>query len=109
MTFYGRATSPAIGSYQALAGDYDNDGDDDVMWYAPGAGSDWIWTAQRGNFSGYPAPAVDDYFTSVIAGDVDGNGGEDLVWYASPGTDWVWRYSGGHIFGAQGQSNLQFR
>jgi hypothetical protein len=52
---------------------------------------------------------VDAYFTSVIAGDVDGNGGEDLVWYASPGTDWVWRYSGGYIFGAQGQSNLQFR
>jgi hypothetical protein len=109
MTFYGRATSPAIGSYQALAGDYDNDGDDDIMWYAPGAGSDWIWTAQRGTFSGYPAPAVNDYFTSVVAGDVDGNGGEDLLWYASPGTDWVWRYSGGRIFGAQGQSNLQFR
>ena len=109
ITFHGRATSPAIGSYQALAGDYDNDGDDDIMWYAPGPDSDWIWTSQRGNFSGYPAPSVSAWFTSVVAGDVDGNGGEDLVWYASPGADWIWRYAGGHIFGAQAGTNIPLR
>jgi hypothetical protein len=109
ITFYGRAAAPAIGSYWARSGDFDNDGDDDIMWYAPGPASDWMWTAQRGSFAGYPAPSVDAYFTSLVAGDVDGNGGEDLLWYASPGTDWVWRYAGGRMFGAQAQSNLQFR
>jgi hypothetical protein len=109
ISFFSRPGSPAVGSFSVLTGDYDNDGDDDVMWYGPGGEGDWIWTAQGGGFSGYPAPAVNDYFASVVAGDVDGNGGEDLLWYASPGTDWVWRYAGGRIFGAQGPSNLQFR
>jgi hypothetical protein len=109
ISFSSRRTWSAIGSFQPRAGDFDNDGDDDVMWYSPGPGSDWIWTAQGGEFRGFPAQAVNDYFTSVIPGDVDGNGGEDLLWYASPGTDWVWWHSGGRMFGAQGQSNLQFR
>jgi hypothetical protein len=109
ISFSSRRTWSAIGSFQPRAGDFDNDGDDDVMWYSPGPGSDWIWTAQGGEFRGLPAQAVNDYFTSVIPGDVDGNGGEDLLWYASPGTDWVWWHSGGRMFGAQGQSNLQFR
>jgi hypothetical protein len=108
ITFYGRQAAPVIGSFWTIPGDYDTDGDDDIMWYAPGPGADWIWTAQGGQFAGFPAPSVPDYFTNVIAGDYDGNGGEDIVWYSSPGTDWVWRYAG-RMFGAQATTNIPLR
>ena len=78
------------GTYQPVVGDFDGNGYDDVLWYAPGPAADSLWL-----FSGNGAHSVrsrtinGSYRPAVI--DANGDGHDDIVWYA-PGTkpDSLW-------------------
>ena len=78
------------GTYQPVVGDFDGNGYDDVLWYAPGPAADSMWL-----FSGNGAHSVRSrtingtYRPAVI--DANGDGHDDIVWYA-PGTkpDSLW-------------------
>jgi RHS repeat-associated protein len=90
-------------SDQPVTGDFDGDGQDDVMAYRPGGTSDdpvW-WGADRDVFgTSTDVFSVSGDFTP-LSGDFDGDGYGDILWY-KPGTgaDYVWfwfgRSGGGH-------------
>lgn len=83
-----------------LPGDFNGDGRDEILWYAPGTGRDSIW---RFDTSGSTptvrstALTIEGDFRPVI-GDLDGDGDDDVFWYG-PGrrTDAIWWMEGGVV------------
>jgi hypothetical protein len=80
------------GTYQPFTGDFDGDGCEDVFWYAPGSGADFVWFLD-GDAAVESVPVrVNGTYTPLVG---DFNGGDtfdDIFWYA-PGrtaeTIWV--------------------
>lgn len=80
------------GTYQPFTGDFDGDGCEDVFWYAPGSGADFVWFLD-GDAAVESVPVrVNGAYTPLVG---DFNGGDtfdDIFWYA-PGrtaeTIWV--------------------
>lgn len=76
------------GTYQPFAGDFDGDGFDEVVWYAPGTANDYMWdidhTAVNSIDSILLSPINNNYLTAV--GDFTGDGTEDVFWY-TPNTN----------------------
>src|SRR5699024_138305 len=72
-----------------VVGDFDGNGFDDVIWYAPGAGADYLWSSSTSGLSSKPLSVAGDY--RPVAGDFNGDGVDDVIWYA-PGAaaDYVW-------------------
>ncbi|MBI2710293.1 MAG: VCBS repeat-containing protein [Actinobacteria bacterium] len=66
-----------------IVGDYDGDGKSDVLWYAPGTGSDFIWWgASRTAFGpGNQATRTIDGSYAVTSGDFDGNNVNEIYFY----------------------------
>jgi RHS repeat-associated protein len=99
-------TSPAPLSAmtgEAIVGNFDGDGEDDVFFYRPGGtNDDWAWWGTARNQFG---SAADNYSVSgtfaPVSGDFDCDGFDDILWYkAGTGADHVWfwfgRYNGGY-------------
>lgn len=90
-----RACAPVsvAGSYQPVAGDFNGDGVDDIVWYAQGQAQDYLWQGTvYGRFVGRQITANGTY--TPVAGDFDGNGTDDILWYKPGGTgrdDVLWR------------------
>lgn len=82
------------GSYQPVAGDFNGDGVDDIIWYAPGPTQDYLWQGTvYGHFVGRPVNVGGANYVPV-AGDFDGNGTDDVLWYKPGGAgrdDILWR------------------
>ena len=75
-----------------MAGDFNGDGIDDVVWYAPGGAQDYLWQGTvYGRFVGRQLTVNGDY--TPVAGDFDGNGTDDILWYKPGGDrdDRLWR------------------
>jgi subtilisin family serine protease len=85
-------TYPANGTYSPFSGDVDGNGFDDIVWYAPGPTTDFVWLFDGDGRVSAPISVGGTYTTAT--GDFDGNGYDDILWYA-PGTapDSIW-YSG---------------
>ena len=94
-TFRARNAPTMSGSYVPVVGDYDGDGDDDVVLYAAGPAPDHIWMIERFAVRSQAAPAVSGPFRSVRPIDLDGDGRDEVLWYASPGRDVVWWHGAG--------------
>lgn len=79
------------GNYQPITGDFDGDGCEDVLWYAPGAAADFVWYfGADGAHTSVPV-TLNGSYTPIVG---DFNGGDefdDIFWYA-PGavTDSIW-------------------
>ena len=92
-----RAASSTIGRlYRQVASDLGCDGPDDLVWYAPGGGDDYVWRGGSGRRFRETTTRVDgDYLP--LGGDFDGDGCGDVLWYG-PGerADTVW-YGGASV------------
>jgi hypothetical protein len=73
-----------------VTGDFNNDGRTDILWYAPGTGTDHYWMFGPSRTYAQLGAAVNGYYNPVT-GDFNGDGRGDILWYA-PGTnpDYIW-------------------
>jgi hypothetical protein len=90
------------GGYAPIVGQFDADQHDDIVWYAPGAATDQLWSG-RGNisvpFSKHPlAQQVRGNYVP-IAGNFGGDSHTDILWYG-PGSqaDTLWISNGDGTF-----------
>jgi hypothetical protein len=92
---------PVSGVYAPIAGDFDGNGIDDIYWYRPGTGTDYLWTGTPTGFSSSIPRQVTGTYTPV-RGDYDGNGRDDIHWYRpGTGTDYLWWSAAGPFSGSE--------
>ncbi len=72
--------------------DFDGDGNDDVLWYGPGADYDTMWYGESGGFDKSPNTRVKGTYVPLV-GDFGGDGRADILWYG-PGGDKDARWDG---------------
>jgi beta-lactamase class A len=83
-------SSSVQGRYVARATDLDCDGEDDLLWYAPGPGPDSRWAGHTDRRFRTRSMDVIGRYTPVT-GDFDGDGCGDVLWYgAGARPDHVW-------------------
>ncbi len=86
------------GTYKPFVGNFDGDGFDEILFYAPGSGQDYIW-----NFNSYTSVSSRAFPVSgnyrPIPGDYNGDGIDDIVWYTpGSGPDYLWRFRANGTF-----------
>ena len=87
------------GTYTPLVGDFGGAvaGRDDILWYAPGAATDYLWLSDGDRtFTKAALPTQVSGTYTPIVGDFAGNALDDVLWYA-PGAaaDYLWTSLGG--------------
>lgn len=102
-----QSTFQVSGTYTPVVGDFTGDDLDDIVWYRPGSGSDYLWrspvanrTSQLVTINGLYHPLVGDY---------DGDGHDDIFWYgpgSAPEAMWAGR-SGSNPFRDINVSKMQ--
>ena len=82
---FNRSTDDLGGDRAPVAGDFNGDGNDDLVWHAPGP--DQLALGQPdATFTNLALDAPDD--RRPLVGDFDGDGNDDVVWYRpGPGRD----------------------
>jgi hypothetical protein len=96
-------SSPQVqvtGTYTPLVGNFSGDQRDDILWYAPGSGQEWLWIATgipSQPFTKQAAPKVNGTYLPLV-GNFGGDAYEEVLWYA-PGTtgDVLWRNPAGYF------------
>ncbi|MBL8777997.1 MAG: VCBS repeat-containing protein [Acidimicrobiales bacterium] len=77
------------GTFVPLAGDFNGDAYDDVLWYGPGAAPDRLWLGTANGFVNRTVGVGGTYRPAV--GDFNGDGRSDVFWYGpGAGADSVW-------------------
>lgn len=79
------------------AGDFDNDGDPDVLWRNLATGESAVWYLEDGALvSGAVLWTVDTAWVVAAVGDFDGNGYSDILWRkTSTGENALWLVAAG--------------
>lgn len=79
------------GTYsRPFTGDFNGDGKDDVFWYQPGSGNDYVWFgAADSNFQSTANLGVGGTFIPVV-GRFNADARDDIYWYSPTGTDYIW-------------------
>jgi hypothetical protein len=87
------------GHYRPLAGDFDGDGLDDILWYAWGTAPDSIWLFRPdGSHRSVPVTVNGGYVPFVV--EATGDGHDDVFWYglgSAPDSLWIFGAGAGHV------------
>ena len=93
-----RGAAISVGrNYLPLVGDFNGNGQADILWYGPGRGPDVLWCGKTdGAFSGSAVNVAGTY--EPLLGDFNGDGESDMFWYgpgAAKDVLWYGKASGG--------------
>jgi hypothetical protein len=80
------------GRYDPIVGNFDGDAYDELLWYTPGTGGDFLW-----NFTSFDTVDIRPFTVNgvyePVVGDYSGDGVDDILWYvAGPGQDHLWEF-----------------
>jgi hypothetical protein len=83
------------GSFVPLAGDFDGDGLDEILWYGAGTAPDVLWDFTDATTHTETPLTVRGFYVPVV-GDFTGDTVDDILWYA-PGraADTLWEFDAG--------------
>jgi hypothetical protein len=83
------------GSFVPLAGDFDGDGLDEILWYGAGTAPDVLWDFTDFTTHTETPVSVRGFYVPVV-GDFTGDHVDDILWYA-PGSaaDTLWEFDAG--------------
>ena len=86
------------GTFKPIVGDFNGGDQDDIIWYAPGAATDYLWTSTGSSFTKTTlSKQVSSTFTPIV-GDFGGDNFDDILWYApGPAPDYLWITSNGNF------------
>ncbi len=100
-TSINKVGSNSLGAGTPLVGDFNGDGTDDVLWYAPGAAPDRLEISDP-THPGVTASTVPLRINGLyipLVGDFNGDGATDVLWYApGPAADSMWYGNGDGTF-----------
>lgn len=87
--------SPVGGTFRPIALDAQGDGKGDVLWYAPGATTDHLWTGGGSGAFTASTVTIGGTYDDVVPLDVDADGDDDILWYnRSTGSSYLWLATG---------------
>jgi hypothetical protein len=78
-------------NYDPFTGDFDGDGFDEIFWYNPGSGADFIWHFADSRHFRQEAVSVNGSYLP-LAGDFNGDNNDDIMWYgrgSAPDSMWL--------------------
>lgn len=91
-----RAERQVAGTYQPITGDFVGGPEDDVLWYAPGSGTESLWPSTGSGFGATIATAQVTGSYRPLVLDVLGDERDEIVWWR-PGVSggFLWSWAGG--------------
>lgn len=87
------------GTYTPIVGDFGGTDQDDIAWYAPGSGTDYLWLSDNdATFTDLTLSPINGTYQPLV-GQFAGSSNDDILWYA-PGSsaDWLWTNTGDGTF-----------
>lgn len=87
------------GTYTPLVGNFEGDATPDILWYAPGSATDWMWRGLgSGTFAKHPlAQQIGGTYTPIV-GDFVSDARPEVLWYApGSGADALWNFANDEI------------
>jgi hypothetical protein len=83
------------GTFRPIPLDAQGDGKGDILWYAPGAAADHLWTGQGSGRFADATVNIGGTYSDVLPIDVDADGDDDILWYdRSSGRCYLWAATG---------------
>lgn len=89
------AVTPVSSTFRPIALDAQGDGRGDILWYAPGSGTDVLWSGRGSGAFTDSRLNIGGTYDDVLPLDVDADGDDDILWYSrSTGTSYLWGADG---------------
>jgi hypothetical protein len=103
--YFTEVTGSAVavsGTYTPVVGHFTDASFDDIIWYAPGSGTDRQWTPCPGCESGQFTkdvldPQVNGEYSAIV-GNFSGDSLDDIFWWSGLGKDYLWTNNGSGAF-----------
>ena len=101
-SWFQETAAPVVnGTYTPIVGDFAGSRNDDVIYYAPGSGKDYLHVADGdGGFTSVALPGINGTYTPLV-GDFVGDDRDDVLFFRKGSSQaYLWRFDGNARSGA---------